>query len=223
MITFQKILIAEDYDTINSSLVETLRNFGVPQVDYAKYCDDALLKIKKSAKDNEPYDLLLSDLSFPIDSRQVKVKNGEELMELTKLLLPKIKIITYSIEDKGYLIKKLFHQYQINAFVHKGRNSLVELKNAILSIQDNKNYISPSLQHLLQENTIIEMDSYDIQLIQLLANGLGQEELEMKFKKLGVTPNSRSAIEKRISKLKDYFKAKNTVHLIAIAKDLGIA
>ena len=38
-----------------------------------------------------------------------------------------------------------------------------------------------------------------------------------------ISPYHKSTIEKRIGKLKDYFKANNTVHLISIAKDLGIA
>jgi hypothetical protein len=36
-----------------------------------------------------------------------------------------------------------------------------------------------------------------------------------------IIPNG-SSIEKRINKLKIYFKANNNVHLIAIAKDLGL-
>ena len=62
-----------------------------------------------------------------------------------------------------------------------------------------------------------------IQLIKQLSIGVPQEKMDEKFKELGITPNSKSTIEKRVSKLKDYFKANNTVHLISIAKDLGIA
>lgn len=38
----------------------------------------------------------------------------------------------------------------------------------------------------------------------------------------GFTAYSLSFIEKRISKLKDMLKANNTIHLISIAKNLGI-
>jgi protein associated with RNAse G/E len=79
------------------------------------------------------------------------------------------------------------------------------------------------LQHILKEQTIKEIDSFDVKLIQQLALGISQDEMEFKFKEMGISPSSKSSIEKRISKLKDYFKATNTVHLIAIAKDLGIA
>lgn len=46
--------------------------------------------------------------------------------------------------------------------------------------------------------------------------------METVFKQEGIFPNSKSSIEKHINKLRIYFKANNTVHLVAIAKDLGI-
>ena len=55
-----------------------------------------------------------------------------------------------------------------------------------------------------------------------LSIGISQENIEAEFKKEGISPNSKSSIEKHINKLKIYFKANNTVHLVAIAKDLGI-
>ena len=79
------------------------------------------------------------------------------------------------------------------------------------------------MAHLLQDKTINEIDEYDIQLIKQLSLGVPQEKMDSKFQELGITPNSKSTIEKRVSRLKDYFKANNTTHLIAIAKDLGIA
>ncbi len=66
------------------------------------------------------------------------------------------------------------------------------------------------------------MDNYDIQLIKHLSIGVTQDGMEAVFKKEGIAPNSKSAIEKRINKLKIYFRANNTVHLVSIAKDLGI-
>lgn len=218
----QKVLIAEDFDTINISLIQTLKSLDIAQIDHSKYCDDALLKIKKSILDNEPYDLLISDLSFHTDNRKVEIKSGEELIEKVKALVPKIKVIAYSIEDKSFLIKNLFESYYINAFVHKGRNSLLEIKKAIAEIQEDKNYISPNLQHFLQNKLVHEIDIYDIELLKQLSKGIPQEKMDEKFRELGIIPNSKSTIEKRVGKLKDYFKANNTVHLIAIAKDLGI-
>ena len=49
-----------------------------------------------------------------------------------------------------------------------------------------------------------------------------QDEIIEIFKSSNVKPNSKSAMEKRLSKLKDFFKANNTIHLVSIVKDMGI-
>ena len=38
---FKKVLIAEDLDTISITIVHALEELGVPEIHYAKYCDDA--------------------------------------------------------------------------------------------------------------------------------------------------------------------------------------
>lgn len=225
MLMFSKVIIAEDLDSINLAVVEALKNFKINDVAYAKYCDDALLKIKRALQDKTPYELLITDLSFKEDYRkeEQKLDSGEQLIEAVKALQPHIKIIVFSIEDKPYRIKSLFEKHNINAFVMKGRNSIPELKQAIEAVfQSEEKYISPDIAYMLQDKTVNEIDNYDLELIKHLSLGVTQEEMEAKLKELGITPNSKSTIEKRINRLKIYFKANNTVHLIAIAKDLGL-
>ncbi|WP_333809264.1 response regulator transcription factor [Flavobacterium sp.] len=219
---FKKVLIAEDFDSINIAVKQTLESLGVEEIQYAKYCDDALLKFKKAKQDNEPFDLLISDLSFVADYRKVEIPSGEKLIETIRNLQPELNVIVYSVEDKAYTIKTLFEKQKINAFVHKGRNSISQLKTAIETLLYGKTFISPELVHTLQDKTGKEIDNYDITLLTHLANGVAIEDMEALFKKLNITPNSKSTIEKRVAKLKDYFKASNNIHLIAIAKDLGI-
>lgn len=219
---FKKVLIAEDFDSINIAVKQTLESLGVEEIQYAKYCDDALLKFKKAKQDNEPFDLLISDLSFVADYREVVIPSGEKLIETIRNLQPELNVIVYSVEDKAYTIKTLFEKQKINAFVHKGRNSISQLKTAIETLLYGKTFISPELSHTLQDKTGKEIDSYDITLLTHLANGVAIEDMEALFKKLNITPNSKSTIEKRVAKLKDYFKANNNIHLIAISKDLGI-
>ena len=219
---FKKVLIAEDFDSINIAVIQTLESLGIEEIQYAKYCDDALLKLKKALHDNKPFDLLISDLSFVDDYRKVAIASGEKLIEAVKKCQPEIKIIVYSVEDKSITIKTLFNSHEINAYVHKGRNSISQLKTAIETLLYGKTFISPELAHTLHTKTAKEIDSYDITLLTHLAQGVIIEEMEMLFKNLNIIPNSKSTIEKRVAKLKDYFKANNTIHLIAIAKDLGI-
>lgn len=220
---FKKVLIAEDFDTINLAVTQTLQEMNIINVEHCKYCDEALLKIKKAQQIEKPFDLLISDISFNQDHRQVKIKSGEELIKLAKIEQPSLKIIAYSIEEKSALIKSLMNDYNINAYVHKGRNSMMQLNTAINTIfQSNEKYISPQLAETIREKSSNEIDNYDLELIRQLSQGISQGEMENRFIELGITPNKKSTIEKKIARLKDFFKANNTTHLISIAKDLGI-
>ena len=81
---FKKVIIAEDFDSINLAVMQVLSDIGVTEIHHAKYCDDAQLKIKKAILDNDPFDLLISDLSFKSDHREVKLASGEELIAWAK-------------------------------------------------------------------------------------------------------------------------------------------
>jgi two-component system capsular synthesis response regulator RcsB len=220
---FKKILIAEDLDSISIAVVQALEELNISEIQHAKYCDDALLQIKKALHDEVPYDLLISDLSFKPDHRENKLNCGDELIEAVKKIQPDIKTIVFSIEDKSYRIKSLFNNLGINAYVSKGRNSIPQLQKAIQSIySDDEKIVSPELSHVLRDRSLLEIEAYDISLLKLLSKGLILDEIALEFKDSGIIPNGTSSIEKRINKLKTYFKASNNVHLIAISKDLGL-
>lgn len=220
---FKKVIIAEDVDTISLGIEQVLKDLNMVNFQHSKYCDEAFLKIRAAIHQNEPYDLLISDLSFKTDHRDVKITNGDELIQKVRELQPDIKIIAYSVEDKSYRIKSLFDDSGIDAFVLKGLNSIAELKKAINIVStSDKTFISPEVATALQEKNNFEMDDVDIQILKHLASGTSQDEIIAIFKSLEVKPNSKSAIEKRLSKLKDFFKANNTIHLVSITKDMGI-
>ena len=219
---FTKVLIAEDFDSINIALIQTLENMGVKEIEHAKYCDDALLKAKKAIQDKAPFDLLISDLSFETDYRTVSLKSGEELIMAIRKIQPEIPVLVYTVEDKTFVIKSLIEDVKINAFVHKGRNSISQLKTAMETILFGGTFISQNVAHALKEKSFNEIEDYDVEVLTHLAKGVTIEEMELLFKSKDIKPNSKSYIEKRVSKLKDVFKAKTTIHLIALSKDLGI-
>jgi DNA-binding NarL/FixJ family response regulator len=220
---FHKVLVAEDFDSISISVVQALNELSVSEIQHAKYCDDAYLKIRKAIQEEAPFDLLICDLSFKTDHRETKLNSGEELIATIKKVQPNIKTIVFSIEDKSFRIKSLFNDLDINAFVAKGRNSIPELKKAILGVFNNDTKIlSSEMAPTLRNKSLIEIETYDISLLKLMSKGLILDEIALDFKNSGMIPNGSSSIEKRINKLKTYFKASNNVHLIAIAKDLGV-
>ncbi|WP_140487434.1 response regulator transcription factor [Flavobacterium sp. GSA192] len=221
---FKKVLIAEDLDSISQSIIHTLEELSIDDIQHVKYCDDAHIRIKKALAEKKPFDLLISDLSFKQDHRENKLINGEELIAAAKKTQPNIKTIVFSIEDKSFKIKSLFNILKIDAYVIKGRNSIKELEKAINRIYNNETGILlPEINtNTSTEKSIIEIESYDISLLKSLSKGLIINEIATEFKKSGIVPNGNSSIEKRLNKLKTYFKANNNIHLIAIAKDMGL-
>ncbi|RBN51786.1 DNA-binding transcriptional response regulator [Flavobacterium psychrolimnae] len=220
---FNKVLIAEDLDTISVGVIQALNEISVAEIHHSKYCDDAFLKIKKALDDNVPYDLLISDLSFKPDHRDNRLTSGEELIEAVKKVQPDIKTVVFSIEDKSFRIKSLFKNQGINAYVSKGRDSIPELKKAIQRIYNNKEIeLTSEIEYALRDKSLFEIESYDITLLKSLAKGFTLDDISTEFKDSGIIPNGSSSLEKRINKLKIYFKASNNVHLIAITKDLGL-
>lgn len=106
----------------------------------------------------------------------------------------------------------------------------------VLSIPSNRELDSISLNESLDfalnqgeayfsnftlNNNSSDFDVYDLELLKLLANGYGLIDIVKEFDKIGYF-SSLSAIEKRINKLKTYFNAQNTAHLVYIVKDRGI-
>ncbi len=220
---FQKVLIAEDMDFINSGIKAELTKLEIKEIDYVQYCDEALLKLKSARLNNTPFDLLISDLSFDKDYREQSITSGDELIKIVRKELPDLKIIVFSVEDKTYRIQTLFNEYKINGYVWKSREGLRELKRAIQKIyQSESYYISPHLANALSQNKAIEISDYDIFLIECLSNGYLQEQISDKLKEKNWSPTSVSTIEKRLKLLKEHFNANNPAHLVSISKDLGL-
>ena len=220
---FQKVLIAEDMDFINSGIKAELTKLGIRQIDYVQYCDEALLKLKRAHLDNIPYDLLISDLSFEKDATEQQITSGDALVKAVRKEFPDLKIAMFSIEDKTYTIQKLFNEYKINAYVWKSRDGLRELKQALQKIYNSESlYISPHCANTIFKSEAVEIADYDIFLIKCLSDGYSQEQISDKLKEKNWLPTSISSIEKKLKFLREHFNANNPTHLVSIAKDLGL-
>ena len=219
---FSKVLIADDLESINRGVSSVLHTHGIPEVHQVNYCDDAYLKVLAAVKVNQPYDLIITDLSFKADHRNQKIKSGDELALVLKLKYPELKIIVYSVEERLPLVRKLIQTHGVEAYVCKGRRGLLELEMAVSHLEQNDCYVSPQVSAALSHKTVTEIEDYDIHLLQQLAQGMVQDEIAGFLKAHNIKPFSLSAVEKRIGLLRIHFGSKNVTQLIATAKDLGL-
>ncbi|AXT56619.1 DNA-binding response regulator [Aquimarina sp. AD1] len=219
---FTKVLVAEDYEIANQGIVKVLNDqVGIPDIEEAKYCDDAYIKFRKAHQENTPFELLITDLSFKEDHKVQTRTSGIELIQDIRKIDPTINVIVYSQESRPDKINMLFQKLDINGYVCKGQHAIKDLVNCIQGVYKGETVLPSEVTDANTDN-IINLDDFDIMLLEELALGFTKKEIVQKLKKEKISPNSESTIDKRVSKLFDDFKAKNTTHLVAIVKDLGL-
>ena len=218
---FKKILIAEDTLSTNDGLVKSLGSI-VTTIESTQYCDEALLKIKKALQDNDPFELLITDLSFDESHRERKLDSGESLIHAVRQVQPSIKVMVFSMEYRVAKIKQLLEDYQINSYIHKSRDDSKEIKKALQVVFDNDIYLSSDVRQLINNDENIEdIDEVNIFILRLLSKGVAQKDIPAELEKNNL-PNYRlRSIQDRVNKLKELLGASNPAHLVSIAKDEG--
>lgn len=99
-------------------------------------------------------------------------------------------------------MRKLFYICQIDAYVCKSRRGLKNLTKAISEGYNGNSYLSPEVFDAFGANAGLEVDGYDISLLDHLSKGLSQEEISSMYREQYITPASLSSIEKRLNKLR---------------------
>ncbi|MBW1297024.1 DNA-binding response regulator [Aquimarina litoralis] len=220
---FKRIIIAEDIDSENLGIVSSINVLTQTEAETNQSCDKTLSRIKEAIIKEKPYDLLISDLSFNLDTRiSHNITTGKELIHQVKNVQPDIKVIVFSGEDKPAIIKSLFDNYNIDGYVCKGLYGLSELKKAISQVHFGNTYTCPVSKHALHQSNVTQLDSYEVQLLKLLANGYKQDEISLHFIEKGIEPNSKRSIEDKIRKLRQEFDAKTTIQLIHLVDGMGL-
>ena len=219
---FTKILIAEDYESANLSVQKAVNDLKITYPKYVSYCDDALARVKMGLQENDPFELLITDLSFDEDHREQHINTGQELISAVRQLQPDIKIIVFSSEKKEVIIEKLFAKQHIHGFVKKGREDVKDLKKAIKNVFLNKKYLSNALKNKSTERNSFEFSEYDTLLVSLLATGILLKNIPAFLKENNFKPASISAVEKRFKEIKESLEINSNEQLIAFCKDFGI-
>ena len=219
---FEKVLIAEDHESSNISVRKALEDYGIADSDYVYYCDDALARISNAVKSGEPYDLLITDLSFEEDHIPQNICSGEELIRAVRDLQPQIKILVFSAEGKPLLIDQLFKVLTIDAFVRKARRDVTELKMALEAIGKNRKYMSTGLRQSIKDTNSYDFKEYDIVLITLLSKGMLQKDIPVYLAEHQIKPLGLSSVEKRLNYIRESLNFTKNEQLVAFCKDIGV-
>lgn len=220
---FNKVLIAEDQQIFSKGLKGMLKDHDIDNVQTTDCCDNALLKIRASLAKKEPFDLLITDLSFRESHSLKDISSGTNLIRNVKKIQPNIKIIVFSVEIRVGKIKKLQSEYNIDAYVCKGKRESEDMSKAISNISGGKKYFSEAIRLLLRNTeTISNITATDKLILELLASGMKQYKIPEHFQNNNIPSGGKRTIEDRIKNLKIMFNAKTIPQLIAIAKDIGL-
>ncbi|SFW48128.1 response regulator [Chitinophaga sancti] len=217
-----KVLIAEDHESMNISVQKTLEEMGILQPDYVYYCDDALVRVQNAITHHQSYDLLITDLYFEEDSRPQKLSGGMALISAARLIQPDIRILVFSAENNPSKIEILFKEFKIDGYVRKARNDAKELKSAIESIAQNQTYFPRHLMQVVKQKNAHDFTQYDITIISLLAQGIRQNQIPEYLQQYQIKPYGLSSIEKRLKDIKDILGFSKNEQLVAYCKDIGV-
>ncbi len=221
---FQKVLIAEDFPSVNYSVQRTLEELGIAHniKNHVYYCDHAFSRIQKALNENEPYELLITDLSFDDDATQQQISDGVSLIKAVRALQPDLKILVFSIENRFAIAQKLFKDLNLNGYVPKGRSDAQDLQLAIEIIHQNKRHLSKNLKKVPGDEIIYQFTPRDITIITQILDGATQKEISEYLEKNNITPSGLSSIEKRLNTIRRDLNFNNNQQLIAYCKDHGI-
>lgn len=219
---FKRVLIAEDHESTSISVRKTLEDLRISKTEYTYYCDDAFMQIQKNLSDDQPFDLLITDLSFEEDHRTQKLSGGLALIEAVKKIQPLIKILVFSAETNPAIIDSLFKNLRIDGYVRKARHDAKDLKKALENIAQHKTYLSEDLRRSLKQKNAFEFTEYDVTIISLLSQGTPQKDIPTYLSQHKIKPVSLSSLEKRLGNIKDSLEFSKNEQLVAYCKDLGI-
>ena len=219
---FERVLIAEDQESTSISVRKTIGDLKIVDPDYVFYCDDAFARIQKALKIGQPYDLLITDLSFEEDHNIQKIVDGAALIKAAKNEQPGLKVLVFSAEGKPTVIDMLIKDLGIDGYVRKARHDAKELRSALEAIAQGKKYFPAQMKVLVKERNTYDFTSYDTTIIALLAGGAKQKEIPEYLQLKDIRPSGLSSIEKRLNLIKEVLGFSTNEQLIAYCKDFKI-
>ncbi|MBL4676908.1 MAG: response regulator transcription factor [Mucilaginibacter sp.] len=216
----EKVLIAEDHESANISVRKTMDDLGLPHI-HAYYCDDALNMIRLALKENEPYRLLITDLSFEDDGSPQQLKGGEQLIRAARLIQPELKVLVFSGEQRPAVIGRLFSELHIDGYVRKARHDAEHLRSAIAMIGQHRRYLPDGYRQSIRQ-VADALTDYERAIIRQLAGGMLQKQLPDWLTEQGMPNASLRSVEKALHRARTLLEVASNQQLVAYCKDAGL-
>ena len=207
-------MIAEDQAIILHSLMILLNS--IPNIEVIGTALNGLDLL--TLLENDKPDVILMDINMP-------KMNGIEATKILDEKMPWVKVIALSMYDHPVYIKKMFKS-GAKGFVSKNATKM-ELGKAIQMVYGGEIYISEEISRILlreyssatdsdEEGDYTSLTSREIEIIQLLADGLYTKEIA---EKLFI---SDKTVERHKTNILKKLKLRNTAQLVKVAITKGI-
>lgn len=214
------ILLVDDHPAILNGYLSVL-GFNDKNIElkptFAHSCEEAYHALT-NPEHKDYFDFVFLDRSLPPYPEQ-KLKFGEDLAVLTSEYQSKAKIVMLTAHAESFIIYDILQKAKPNALIIKSDASGDVLLNAFHDIIDGKTYYSHTVSESMKDLLAREdyLDSINRQIIVLLAQGFKNKTIA---NQLGL---SDSSVEKRKSKIKDFFliNKSSDEELINEARKLG--
>lgn len=218
-----KILVVENHQIFIDGLLNSLHKLGHTNVFSETTCDAAYRKIKSQML-NDPFDILLTDLSFENTSEYQSLKSGEELIKKLQKEGLDIKIIVISGHSETNRVFNVIQNLNPDGYLLKNDCDASELGQAIKKVFDGGRFYSHDIhQKILRRNVVqIQLDETAIHILKELPNHPKISNLEGVIKKANGDNLKLRSIESKISNLRIDLGANNNIDLLLKAKELGI-
>jgi len=219
----KRILIVDDHQLVILGILYSLTKIGNFDVVTTNTCDAALDLILKH-KNDRPFEIVFTDLSFDNGTKATKLDGGEALIKALKNqnIDIKIGVITGHVETNR--IYNVIQNLNPDAYLIKSKCGVAELLYAIEKMQTNDFYYSHEVHQKIMRRTIIQiqMDEVAIQILKELPNQPKISNLEGVILKNDGTLMRLRSIETKLSNLRADLGANNNTDLVLKAKELGV-
>jgi two-component system capsular synthesis response regulator RcsB len=216
---FERVLIAEDHHSVNSWVKQTLTELGAGHIRQTHYCDDALKLLQSALAEGNPYDLLITDLSFREDRPEQHLKSGADLIAATRKLQPDLRILVFSAEDQPTIVGILYERLGINAYVPKGPRDEENMIKALKQLAERKTFTPVEFQQAIRTKNAHDFTKYDLIIISEMVKGTYQKNIPYVLEQQGFKASSLSSVEKRLGQIRDALGFTKNEQLIAYCKD----